>query len=196
MTFDIFLINIANIHHHFIDLQNDIFALQSTYVLLTETWMQPNQPIIWNNKRLSHASYGNGNGVCCYKPIHDVDSQDNTIVHPTFQMLSFYIMQNYQIILVYLSKNCSKTIVASALNNLIDHSKDVIILGDFNYKAGTNNEITRVLQNKKFQQIINFPTHIEANVIDHVYTNNSNLINVNYMFMYYSDHCAFHISLK
>ena len=91
LKFDIFLININNANHHLIDLQHDMFACQSEYILLTETWFNPVQPLNWPGKVLHHASIGNGRGVAAFCPEGTEDSYISDIVKPNYQFLLFQI---------------------------------------------------------------------------------------------------------
>ena len=79
--------------------------------------------------------------------------------------------QKLDIINVYRSDDKSLIESAHLLNEFINPEKSTLIIGDFNVCArrNRNNEITKSLENLGFQQMIKDSTHIQGNVIDHVY---------------------------
>ena len=66
--FDIYYVNCMDISKTILDIQNDIDVRQSDLICLTETWVDPKNPVHWNGKTFNHASYGNGKGVVTYYP--------------------------------------------------------------------------------------------------------------------------------
>ena len=198
LKFDIFLININNLNNHLIDVQNDMFALQSEVILLTETWMNPSQPINWPGKVLHHASVGNGRGVCAFTPEGTQDSFINDLAMPNYQILSLLI-KDYQIILMYLSKECNFHEVLNSLNNTLIPAKKSLVLGDLNFdpNAKKPNPLSTFLKELDFVQIVDFPTHRDGGLIDHIYTKNAtNNVEIRTNFPYYSDHMAFNVTLN
>ena len=198
LKFDIFLININNANHHLIDLQHDMFACQSEYILLTETWFNPVQPLNWPGKVLHHASIGNGRGVAAFCPEGTEDSYISDIVKPNYQLLSLLI-KDYQIILMYVSKGCNFQEIANSLNNTIIPAKKIMILGDLNFNPNLKkpNSLTSFLEKLDFIQIVDFPTHRDGGLIDHIYTKNAtNNVEIRTNFPYYSDHMAFNVTLN
>ena len=78
---------------------------------------------------------------------------------------------NLDVINVYRSHDKSLVEAADFLIEIINPKKPTLIIGDFNVCArrNKNNVITQSLANLGFSQLINEATHIEGNMIDHVY---------------------------
>ena len=193
------MVNILNIYNHLEDLRQDMWANQSDFVLLTETWINPTYvptTIHWPERYLTHASIGNGRGVCCYGPKNSADSFISDKIAPNFQILSMLVKNEFQIILVYISQRCNLEEVVLALKNIIIPTLKVVIMGDFNYSVKNTNVVSKFLKEMFFKQHVNHPTHIKAGIIDHIYTShNIDMIDISYRFNYYSDHCGFNINL-
>ena len=193
------MVNILNIYNHVEDLRQDMWANQSDFVLLTETWINPTYvptTIHWPERYLTHASIGNGRGVCCYGPKNSADSFISDKIAPNFQILSMLVKNEFQIILVYISQRCNLEEVVLALKDIIIPTLKVVIMGDFNYSVKNTNVVSKFLKEMFFKQHVNHPTHIKAGIIDHIYTShNIDMIDISYRFNYYSDHCGFNINL-
>ena len=183
-------------NHHLIDLQHDMFACQSSYIMLTETWLNPVQPLNWPGKVLHHASIGNGRGVAAFCPEGTEDSYISDIVKPNYQYLSLLI-KDYQIILMYISKGCDFYEIANSLNDTLIPTKKCLVLGDLNFdpNAKKPNPLTKFLRKLNFVQIVDFPTHRDGGLIDHIYTKSAN-VEIRTNFPYYSDHISFNVQLK
>lgn len=196
------MVNIANIYSHLIDVQHDMFAQQSEYVFLTETWIQPHddhQRINWPGRVLTHASIGNGRGVCCYGPENSSTMYINDCIRPMFQMLSILIKNEFQVIIAYCSKDCNFAEVATCLKDIIIPHLNIILFGDFNIgHKEKNNAMVKMLIDLGFKQKVDFPTHTKSRTIDHIYfsksTNEIGVV-IEHHFNYYSDHCSFNLSL-
>ena len=78
---------------------------------------------------------------------------------------------------------------------MIDISRICIIGGDFNldFRKQSNNIILKQLKNMNFMQMIDYPTHMQGGIIDHLYiycpkTHNDVLIESDLISPFYSDH--------
>ena len=200
--FDIFMVNVFNVYTHLLDVKEDMFAQQSDWVFLTETWINPNDDhkrIFWPGRVLTHASIGNGRGVCCYGPEKSSTMFLNDCIRPMFQMQSMLIKDEFQVIIAYCSTDCNFNEVAACLKEIIIPHLKILLLGDFNFSyKDENNAMVKLLKNLGFKQKVNHPTHTKARTIDHIYFSDNivdNSIVIDYHFNYYSDHCSFNITL-
>ena len=74
-------------------------------------------------------------------------------------------------------------------------------MGDINfcYQSTTSNSTKRLLTSLNFKQLIETPTHIEGNLLDHAYIRDENQIlgvTAELHSKYYSDHKALAIMIK
>ena len=77
----------------------------------------------------------------------------------------------------------------------------MMIIGDFNfcYLEHSSNLTGKYLAQHDFQQLVNEPTHIEGNILDHAYVHDKRKINEYSMVLhskYYSDHKGIGILMK
>ena len=78
---------------------------------------------------------------------------------------------------------------------MVDTGRPQLILGDFNfcYLDGKSNKFCKDLESSHFKQLIEEPTHLEGNLLDHAYLRNidGNLdCTVMLNSKYYTDHKA------
>ena len=194
--FNIFYANCANLNHHMLDVQTDIYANQSDLICLVETWMDPDQPLLWTGKNLFHSSLGNGKGVCVYAPQTNEDYIfKGAKVHQNFQVISFIVMAKIQLFVLYLNNpinECPMIQVAESIKSLIDEKYSLLIVGDFNFGKHVTNDLTNFFLEYNLIQIITIPTHDSQNpnTLDHVYISEDlkETTIVNSIFRNYTDH--------
>ena len=157
-----------NLTNNYVDIQHDRTLLESTILILTETWL--------NNTELSIEGYsahfnsvGNGKGIAVYikdalfKPTIDI-KQDKMQITKVESI-------DMEIISVYRSEQGNHTELLTHIINMINTERTTVIVGDFNicYHMNRNNKISKYLQNTGFQQLVEEPTHIKGRHIDHLY---------------------------
>ena len=101
----------------------------------------------------------------------------------------------YQLILVYASSGCPFSELVEELNQLLVPNLTTIVTGDFNFDKETN-ALTRFFDQKKFTQVVNWPTHKEGRTIDHCYVSNNTRVQISRHSPYYSDHDALCIEFE
>ena len=110
-------------------------------------------------------------------------------------------LKNLDVINVYRSHNKSLVEAANLIIENINTKKPTLIIGDFNVcvRKNRNNAITHSLSNLGFVQMTNEATHIEGNIIDHVYWMNVDGTwedpTIEHYSPYFSDHDAQLITL-
>ena len=141
---------------------------------------------------MSLNSYGIGKGIATYYT-NDF-SVEKDIAWSTFQVTKVSSSE-YIIINVYRSKSANNNSFLSALNDLFEYDKSIILCGDFNYffEEELSHPVLKFLKEKNFKQIVNESTHIEGRCLDHVYIYNSLNSSKQTFFSevsccYYSDH--------
>ena len=197
--FDIYYQNIASLRNKMEDLLNDIHPKQSDVICLVETWLEKGSQMDWPGKQFHQVSLGHGKGVCMFIP----ENQDYRLIgshsDDKFQILSI-MKENIQLTLVYLSsKECPYGRVKTALSNIFLENVDSILIGDFNYTVNDPpNELSTYLSQIGLKQIVDQPTQIRGNTIDHCYLSNNLVKNtkVTGQFTYYSDHASLSLELK
>ena len=201
--YDIFFVNMRA-KGNFIDVENDIFATQSSLVCLTQTCLLSNEVFQWPGRRcMPHASFGDGKGVCCITDQEQNTSFRTKLARDKFQLVQVTMRDKFQIFIIYVSPNANHQVyqdISDAIDELIVPGLEPIIIGDFNFDSKIKNPLSSYIQNEiGMKQIVKEPTFaLGPNTIDHVYVR-SNLeekISISYRFNYYSDHCSFNLSMK
>jgi hypothetical protein len=206
MSFDFFVLNVRSLSKHFADVNVDMFAQKSDHICLFETWIDPETVDVNDfqmpERNFDHASVGKGKGCCLFSRNSKQSSGNIKVIKDNYQMLSI-INGSVQLVLVYLSSNCSKAEVVKDLQDILREDLNSIIVGDVNFDKGENNELTRYLALQEFHQLVDVPTHdptstTTARTIDHCYVSKDLVEKVELKIHspYYSDHDALCIKLK
>ena len=196
--FNIYYVNCMNLSQNLLDIQSDIDCQQSDLICLSETWMDPKNPIHWAGKTLNHASYGNGKGVCTFSPPNYNSKLHIMKTEEKFQFMSF-VLKGYdvQLIIVYISKGCNLSNLAHEISQIIDSKLELMILGDFNFDKSESNALSKLFFKLNLKQLISNPTHIKGRTIDHVYIRKTlkNEPKISLRYNYFSDHSSLSIQL-
>ena len=197
--FDIYYQNIASLRNKMEDLLNDIHPQQSDVICLAETWLDKGSQMDWPGKQFHQVSIGHGKGVCMFAPPNQEYRLIGSHADDKFQILSI-MKQNIQLTLVYLSpKECPYGKVKAALSNILLENVDQIIVGDFNFTMNDPpNELGNYFSQIGLKQVVDQPTQIRGNTIDHCYLSESlaKTTKVTIQFTYYSDHASLSLQLK
>ena len=82
------------------------------------------------------------------------------------------------------------------LETMIEVKTLTVICGDFNifFKTNRNNRMTKFIETKGFQKLVQAPTHIKGRTIDHFYFRSGGMIHkdahIHRYSPYYTDHDA------
>ena len=212
--YDIFLVNMRA-KSNYIEVENDLFAKQSSLVCLTQTGFSANEVLQWPGKRreseeydpkrrcLPHASIGEGKGVCCLTDEEQSTSFISKLARDKYQLVKVIMRNRFQIFTIYVSPNANLQVyqeLSDAIDGMIEPGLEPIIIGDFNFHAKSENPLSTYLQNELgMKQIVKEPTFaLGPNTIDHVYIRPflEEKISLSYRFNYYTDHFSFNISMK
>ena len=177
------------------DLKADYILSKSDIIGICETFYPfDSQPQLLPNFEGAYVNRGRGRGVAVF--IKD------GIAGVTFEKVSkahYQIIKamfgNFDYIVVYKSpKSLSLLEFFEDLETLINQTKPTIICGDFNMAPNVNSHnfeiLTAILTKAGFQQIVNRPTHIKGNMLDHMYIRGITVKNHDLHHPHYSDHDA------
>lgn len=199
------LLNIRGITSNLLNLQHDKKLTNSLILCFTETQISNSTQLhhivdafpsflplfnINENKYKSLAILYKDSCIC-------LESQQfNGALYAQFSTNLF--LNRFSILLLYREKTFDKQQFIDFATYIIQSKNIDIVLGDFNEDFIDKKDISTALQKQNFVQIVNFPTHIRGNIIDHVYVKNCLAASIvsSVHSVYYSDHDAILLHLK
>ena len=116
-------------------------------------------------------SIGDGKGVATYfKP--GIIKPDKDIKNPGAQ-ITFLTSAEVDVVNIYRSHGMNNKELAESLKGVLNPTKFTMICGDLNlcYIENRDNEVTRMLEQNGFAQLVHAATHFKGGHIDHVYSN-------------------------
>ena len=185
--------NIRSLSSHFEDLITTPELTDADVICLQETWLNPSDTdgfeIEGFVKHLN--SVGCGKGIATYCKVHFTSCVD--VKCDKYQMTKIS-SDSRDIINIYRSGGAPSENFKNDLRDLFDPKKETFLVGDFNLCFNTD-EIHPVLKDivtLGFEQKVEFPTHIEGRLIDHVYffspTTEERHMKVKQQSPYFTDH--------
>ena len=187
-------LNCMNLTHNYEDLLRDKTIMKSSIIALSETWLEVNESLAIDGYKAHFNSNGPGKGLALYwkdgkfKPTVDIKEDKMQITKIESSEL--------QVIVVYRSEQGSTLKLIEHLETMIEDKIATVICGDFNicFKTNRNNRVTKFIETKGFQQLMQEPTHIKGRNIDHFYFRSGGQIQEDahiYRYSpYYTDHDA------
>ena len=195
--FSIFMVNINSLQNKIIELTNDVHGQVSDHICVVETWLDKNTDYSFNipGKTFDHVPIGRGKGCGMFSSSSRLISQQKQKVgSERYQLMSIVDETNpqhpYQLVLVYASSGCPFPELVVDLGKLLHPNMTTIITGDFNFDIKETNVLTRFLKEKKFTQVVDWPTQKEGRTIDHCYVSENTRVQLTRHSPYYSDHDA------
>ena len=170
----IFSLNCHSLPNKIEDLRNDPFALKSDIICLTETWLQSDTALDTMEipgYDVSHNSLGKGKGVSTYFR-YNMGKPSVTVNRQKVQ-ISMLETEEVNVINIYRSQGADNQEIMRDLLQMISKDKPSLICGDFNlcYIDERDNQITRMLEDQNFKQLVTEASHFQGGHIDHVYSN-------------------------
>ena len=194
-------LNCAGLLPHLKDLKVDPKLMQADTLALQEISLAEDHVIpLFSGFTMQVAGRGRGKGVATLQK--DGGNWEEIGKSESKMQILKSTSKNLDVINVYRSSNKSLVEAADGIAEMVDAKNPTIIIGDFNVcvKKNYNNVITKRLENLGFHQLVQEATHIEGNVIDHVYWKNVNSIwehpLIEHYSPYFSDHDSQLITLK
>ena len=145
-------------------------------------------------------SSGPGKGLAIY--LKDEKFQPTVDIKEEKMQITKIEASELQVIVVYRSEQGSTLKLIEHLDTMIEEKIATIICGDFNicFKTNRNNRVTKFIETKGFQQLMQAPTHIKGRNIDHFYFRSGGQIQEDahiYRYSpYYTDHDAICATIK
>ena len=101
---------------------------------------------------------------------------------------------------MYISKGCDFGKLVQSLCNYDFNNKDenTFLIGDLNFDAPGNNNLSNYLSRLEFKQMVGRATHLDGHILDHVYVPQarSTSVDIKHHHVYYSDHDGILVSMK
>ena len=189
-------LNISSLNCHFQDLSVDSHLLKSDVLAISETWYSKDySPPVLDGYQGLHVMVGRGRGISLF--VRDELKQKKApkiIDLPSMQMIRVKI-RSLTIILVYRSPSIdSYNQFREELLSIIPPKGSTIVCGDFNIHPNTKENqyesLINVMAAQGFQQLVDKPTHIKGNILDHLYVRDLENPSWKFHHPYYSDHDA------
>ena len=188
-------LNCRSMKNKFEHVKKDKSLLQSTVIVLTETWLEEEQNSIdeydLTDYQSSLNSIGRGRGIASYYKNDYKHATNINIEGISFTKLE---SEKLDVIAIYRSQEGNVIMLIQQLESLITEGKTTVVGGDFNIcaLANPNNYITQSLKEIGFKQIVWKSIHVEGGLIDHIYLIEGKGNKISYSLeifpKYYSDH--------
>ena len=188
---------------HIEELRNDPILAFSDVICLTETWLKSNiveEELKISGLELHLNSVGEGKGIGTYYKSDKILPKTD-IVKLKSQMTLLSSLE-LDIVNIYRSRGMDTKEMAEDIKSIINSEKFTIVCGDFNlcYLENRSNEVTRMLEQDGFSQLVQEATHFKGGLIDHVYSNHNSAqfkVEVSLYSPYYlsKDHDAICVSI-
>ena len=190
-------LNVHSLRKHFVDVARTVQAMSMpSAICLQETWLEEDGDVDqyqMQDYKLIVNSRGGGRGIATY--FDDTFEVTDSVTLPSCQITKISSSE-IDVINVYRSNDCDLKEFEPMIFKMMDvndHSKKVLICGDFNicYTEGTSNRfVKKIVSECNFKQLVMNPTHDKGNTIDHVYVSPAlhGRVEVEKTCLYFSDH--------
>ena len=198
----IYSLNCRSLKKHHQDILSDSILLKADIILLQETWLEDDDPLEEldiPSYSLNSNSCGRGKGVAIYFKEHLFTPN----VKETYRNIQYsnVISSILNIATIYRSQDGSFKMLSQLIEIYTDKNTRHLIVGDLNfcYHGNEGKPLRTSLEKLNFTQIIQEPTHIEGNLLDHAYvrTLNSQLkFKSELHSKYYTDHKGIAVMIR
>ena len=170
------LLNCRSLRLHIDELRKDPIIAYCDVICLNETWLIDNtleDGLAISGYDLHLNSMGVGKGIGTYYKAQKIVPKID-IAKPKAQ-LTLLSSTELDLVNIYRSKGMDNKELVQDLKDIINTDKFTVICGDMNmcYIDERNNEVTRMLNNNGFVQLVHEATHFKGGNIDHVYSNHN-----------------------
>ena len=195
-------LNSRSLNKHYEDIRSDTPLLKSDIICLQETWLEEDtniEDLKIPDYDLHLNSKGKEKGIAIYfkqeifKHIKDI-KQEN-------MQLSKFESSIIDIVVIYRSQDGNYIELRQNIESMTEGKKPELVIGDLNfcYQNHSSNPIKKYFNENDFSQLIQEPTHIEGNLLDHAYKRDTRQIyeySTETHSKYYSDHKGLAIIVK
>ena len=176
--------------------------MKSDIIAVAETWLKDQDEAasyMLEGHKMIGASRGRGKGVQAYWKSNEQSLVDTVICWDsyntdTFQLAKLTTSAGIDVITVYSQSGSNLHKLTKKIKEVIVNDR-VVILGDFNFPADSENILTDLMKSAGFNQLIDKPTHNSGGTIDHLYVRN---VSVKFFLhpLYFSDHSAISVMIE
>ena len=199
-AFKIYSLNCRSLKKHFPDILSDEILMKSDVICLQETWLDDDtlrDDLEITNYELHLNSQGKGKGIAIYFKKESLRHQID-IKEENFQ-LSKFTSDVIELVVLYRSQNHQH--LTRILETFLDSEKPLLVVGDFNFcfMENSSNPTKKYFMENFFDQLVQEPTHIEGNLLDHAYMRDLKRVNkykTELHSKYYTDHKGVAILIK
>ena len=193
-NFKIYSLNCRSLKKHFPDIISDDILMKSDVICLQETWLDDDTlrgDLDIANYELHLNSQGKGKGIAIYFKKetlrHQIDIKEENL------QLSKFTSDVIELVVLYRSQNGDHKHLTQILETLLDSEKPLFVVGDFNFcfMGNSSNPTKKYFHENLFEQLVQEPTHIEGNLLDHAYMRDPKRVNkykTELHSKYYTDH--------
>ena len=183
-------------------MKQDAMVMKSDVITVAETWLKDQDEAanyMLDGRKMIGASRGKGKGVQTYWKTNEQSIVDtvkfwDSYNTNTYQLTKLTTSDGIDIITVYSQSGSNLQGLTKKVREL-SVNKRIIIMGDFNFPAKSNNIFTELMESSGFNQLIDRPTHDSGGTIDHLYVRN---VTVKHFLhpLYFSDHSAISVMIE
>ena len=159
--------NTLSLRKHIEDIKSDPILLQSQVLCLQETWLEDGEEEDGRYQLEGFTGYftsvGRGKGLAVYVREEVEIGRVNKFAEPNIQLTKI-TMSQLDIVTLYRSQEEPLFRAVYFLQNYINPKKDTLVIGDVNYDANKENELSKYLDREGFTQLVTLPTHIRGGI--------------------------------
>ena len=161
-------LNARSLQQHYMDLQKDLFIMNSDIIAIQETWLD-SEPSLSIPKFHQYYVHAGSKGIALLTKARPINIEKLFTEHCSLIKASF---QQFDLINVYrFSGDTGIHLFTEDVLPFLDKTRTQVIVGDININLLQNphNSFTKTLEQSGFQQIVDRSTHVLGGLIDHVY---------------------------
>ena len=189
------MVNIRSITKHGKHLARDGTMMQYDTIFVTETWKKTFDIEGYNNV-FAQGTTGRARGVGVF---FKNDAEIETCQEDLYEFIKFKT-ESITIFCLYISKGCDFQKLVQSLCDYDFNNKEenTFLIGDLNFDAPGNNNLSNYLSRLEFKQMVGRATHLDGHILDHVYVPQakSTSVDIKHHHVYYSDHDGILVSVK
>ena len=162
-------LNCMNLINNYDDIIQDPTLMESTLLVLSETWLNEKDILYINGYNAHFNNIGLGKGLALYYKF-DIFNPSVDIKKEKMQITKLE-SEELDMIAIYRSEQGNSTELLEHLKSLVSYEKATVVCGDFNicYTSNRTNKVTQWLENNEFTQLMKEATHIRGRLLDHFY---------------------------
>ena len=188
--FVISYVNVKSLRCHLKNVMKDSFLMASDVLSLGETWLDPGDCVSLDGFcESTFANHGRGKGLATFTKL-PFSNEATVKVLDTLSLIKISFKE-VDILSLYVSGNNDQAQLCTILEQLIDHERPTVVMGDMNINYLEKSALKGFMEEMGFSQLVQNSTFDSGSLIDHMYINQK-MAQKNIVFkqhsVYYSDH--------